>query len=125
VVHPEYTQGDSRFDFALFTPELALLEVKGVTLEREGEVLFPDAPTLRGTKHLRELTAFPGESYVLFVVQMQDVSRFRPNEETDPAFAQALRQAQDAGVHLLAYDCLVTPQSMTLRQPVDVCLAGK
>jgi sugar fermentation stimulation protein A len=125
LVHPEYTQGDSRFDFALFTPELALLEVKGVTLEREGEVLFPDAPTLRGTKHLRELTAFPGESYVLFVVQMQDVSRFRPNEETDPAFAQALRQAQDAGVHLLAYDCLVTPQSMTLRQPVDVCLAGK
>ena len=60
-IRPEYRYGDSRFDIAAFIPELALLEVKGVTLERDGAVLFPDAPTARGVKHLRELAAFPGE----------------------------------------------------------------
>ena len=121
-IKPEYTYGDSRFDIGILTPELALLEVKGVTLERDGAVFFPDAPTLRGTKHLRELAAFPGESYVLFVIQMKDVSYFAPNEATDPAFAQALRQARDAGVHILAYDCHVTPDSMELADPVEVRL---
>lgn len=120
VVKPEYTLGDSRFDFAVFTPERALLEVKSVTLEREGAALFPDAPTLRGAKHLRELAAYDGESYVLFVIQMGGITRFRPNDETDPAFAAALRDAAKAGVHILAYDCAVTPDSMTLGQPVPV-----
>jgi sugar fermentation stimulation protein A len=122
VVRPEYTLGDSRFDFALFTPELALLEVKGVTLEQDGVVLFPDAPTQRGTKHIRELMDFPGESYLFFAIQMSDISYFQPNEATDPAFAAALRKAQEAGVHILAYDCLVTPDSMTIRRPVPVVL---
>ena len=121
-IRPEYTYGDSRFDIAAFTPELALLEVKGVTLERDGAVLFPDAPTTRGTKHLRELAAFPGEAYVLFVIQMEDVKYFAPNEETDPVFAAALRAAHEAGVHILAYDCKVTPESMVLSKPVEVRL---
>ena len=121
-IRPEYTYGDSRFDIAAFTPDLALLEVKGVTLERDGIVLFPDAPTVRGTKHLTELAAFPGEAYVLFVIQMENVRYFTPNGETDPAFAAALRAAHDAGVHILAYDCAVTPGSMALRAPVEVRL---
>lgn len=122
VIQPEYTVGRSRFDFALFTPERALLEVKGVTLERDGAVLFPDAPTQRGTKHLLELAACQGERWVLFVIQMADVAYFAPNDETDPAFGRALRQAGQAGVHILAYDCAVTPESMALRQPVEVRL---
>ena len=121
-IRPEYTVGDSRFDIAAFTPNLALLEVKGVTLERDGVVLCPDAPTERGTKHLKELAAFPGRAYVLFVIQMEDVKYFAPNEETDPAFAAALRAAHDAGVHILAYDCKVTPDSMALNGPVEMRL---
>ena len=124
-IRPEYTYGDSRFDIAAFTPELALLEVKGVTLERDGVALFPDAPTARGTKHLRELARFAasgGRAYILFVIQMQDVDHFAPNEATDPAFASALRAARDAGVRILAYDCHVTPESMTIRAPVPARL---
>lgn len=119
-IRPEFTWGDSRFDIAAFTPELALLEVKGVTLERDGMVLFPDAPTARGTKHLRQLAMFPGQAYVLFVIQMQGAAYFTPNEATDPAFAAALRAARDAGVHVLAYDCRVTPESMVINQPVEI-----
>ena len=121
-IRPEYTYGDSRFDIAAFTPDLALLEVKGVTLERDGVVLFPDAPTVRGAKHLRELAAFPGESYILFVIQMEGVKYFAPNAETDPAFAAALRAARDAGVHILACDCRVTPETMEINEPVEVRL---
>jgi sugar fermentation stimulation protein len=119
-IRPEYTYGDSRFDFAAFTPELSLLEVKGVTLERDGAVLFPDAPTLRGAKHLRQLAAFPGQATVLFVIQMRPVQYFAPNADTDPAFSMALRLAKDAGVTILAYDCAVTPEGMTLENPVDI-----
>ena len=121
-IKPEYRYGDSRFDFGILTPELALLEVKGITLERDGAVFFPDAPTLRGAKHLRELAAFPGESWALFVIQMKGAEYFAPNEATDPAFALALREAHDAGVHILAYDCHVTADSMTLADPVEVRL---
>lgn len=122
AVRPELTRGDSRFDFGIYTPALALLEVKGVTLEQDGVVLFPDAPTQRGTKHLRELAAYPGESYALFVIQMEGVKYFAPNQATDPTFAAALRDAQAAGVHILAYDCLVAPDSMTINRPVEVRL---
>ena len=124
-IRPEYAYGDSRFDIAAFTPELALLEVKGVTLERDGAALFPDAPTVRGAKHLRELAGFAaagGRAYVLFVIQMEGVAYFAPNGETDPAFAAALRDAAGAGVHILAYDCRVTPEGMTIREPVPVRL---
>lgn len=121
-IRPEFRYGDSRFDIAAFTPEFALLEVKGVTLERDGVVLFPDAPTERGVKHLRELAAFPGKAYVLFVIQMEGVDHFEPNAATDPAFAAALRTARDAGVGVLAYDCRVTPDSMALNEPVKMRL---
>ncbi len=122
LVRPEYTHGDSRFDFAAFTPELALLEVKGVTLERENVAMFPDAPTLRGAKHVRHLTEFSGKGYILFVVQMEGVECFIPNDETDPAFGKTLREACAAGVELLAYDCRVTPDTMTIGKRINVKL---
>lgn len=122
LIRPEYTHGDSRFDFAAFLPELALLEVKGVTLERENVALFPDAPTLRGAKHLRHLAEFSGKGYILFVVQMEGIDRFEPNDETDPAFGKTLREACAAGVEILAYDCRVTPDTMTIGKRIEVKL---
>ena len=122
----EHRHGDSRFDFS-FTKDgvPCFLEVKGVTLENNGVCAFPDAPTLRGAKHLRELTALAQQgygAYVLFVIQMSDVKYLHPNDLTDPAFAAALRQAQQAGVTLLAMDCAVTPDSMALGSPVPIVL---
>lgn len=125
-LRPEYTHGDSRFDFAFeLGGKPCLLEVKGVTLEQDGVCAFPDAPTQRGTRHLLGLTqaARAGfEAYVLFVIQMSDVRYLRPNDETDPAFGAALRQAAENGVQILAMDCTVTPESMTLRNPVEIRL---
>lgn len=125
-LRPEYTHGDSRFDFAFeLGGKPCLLEVKGVTLEHDGVCAFPDAPTQRGTRHLLGLTqaARAGfEAYVLFVIQMFDVRYLRPNDETDPAFGAALRQAAESGVRILAMDCTVTPESMTLRNPVEIRL---
>jgi sugar fermentation stimulation protein A len=122
----EYTHGDSRFDFSFLKEgKRCFLEVKGVTLENDGVCAFPDAPTQRGTKHLQELTALAQAgygAYVLFVIQMADVKYLHPNDTTDPAFGTALREAAAAGVHILAMDCLVTPDSMTLRSPVEVRL---
>ena len=122
----ETFHGDSRFDFS-FTLEgkPCFLEVKGVTLEQDGICAFPDAPTERGTKHLRGLTQAVRDGYgafVLFVVQMSDVKYLRPNDATDPAFAQALREAAEAGVTVLAMDCAVTPDSMEIRLPLLVRL---
>ena len=125
-VRPEAACGASRLDFYLEQGERkTYLEVKGVTLEENGDALFPDAPTERGAKHLRELAALAGAGWgaaVLFVIQMKGVRRFLPNARTDPAFARALLQARDAGVRVLACDCLVTPEGMTLDAPVPVCL---
>ena len=123
---PESRHGDSRFDFA-FTKNgrPCFLEVKGVTLELDGICAFPDAPTTRGAKHLRELTALAKEgygAYVLFVIQMADVKYLHPNDITDPDFGIALRDAATAGVQVLAMDCTVTPNTMVLRSPVEVRL---
>ena len=125
-VRSEVKFANSRFDFA-FQKEgkPCFMEVKGVTLENDGICAFPDAPTLRGAKHLRELTqaAQAGYgAYVLFVIQMENVQCLRPNDATDPEFGEALRQAERAGVRLLAMDCRVTPDSMTLRKAVPICL---
>lgn len=125
-LRPETTHGESRFDFS-FTLEgkPCFLEVKGVTLEEEGVCAFPDAPTQRGTKHLRELTRLAGEgygAYVLFVIQMEKVRCLRPNDRTDPDFGRALRQAAAAGVTVLAVECAVTDRSMTITSPVPVQL---
>ena len=126
ALRPESRHGSSRFDFS-FTKDgrQCFLEVKGVTLETDGICAFPDAPTQRGAKHLRELTALAKEgfgAYVLFVIQMADVQYLHPNDATDPAFGQALREAAAAGVEILAYDCAVTPDTMCLRCPVPVRL---
>ena len=125
-LRPETRHGASRFDFAFTLDGLpCFLEVKGVTLEADGICAFPDAPTERGVKHLRELTALAQAgygAYVLFVIQMADVKYLHPNTATDPVFSAALRDAAAAGVHILAMDCTVTPNSMTLRSPVEVRL---
>lgn len=125
-IRPETAFGDSRFDFS-FQKEgkLCFLEVKGVTLERNGICAFPDAPTTRGAKHLRKLTRLCQEgygAYVLFVIQMENVSFLHPNDETDPVFGQALREAAKAGVQILAMDCSVTQNSMTIHQPIPIQL---
>lgn len=125
-VRPEVAYGGSRFDFAFQKDgKPCFMEVKGVTLENDGICAFPDAPTLRGTKHLRELTqaAQAGYgAYVLFVIQMENVRYMHPNDATDPEFAAALRQAVQAGVNVMAMDCLVTKDRMTLHKSVRVCL---
>ena len=125
-IRPESTYGASRFDFRLETGEgSTFVEVKGVTLEEGGEARFPDAPTERGVKHLRELQRAAAEGYgaaVFFVIQMKGVSHFRPNDATHPAFGQALREAAAVGVRVCAYDCLVTPDTLTIGQPVPVVL---
>ena len=125
-IRPEYTYGDSRFDFLLQRGgESLLMEVKGVTLEEEGIVRFPDAPTERGVKHIRELTASLLSGYracILFVIQMKDVRYMEPNDRTHEAFGAALREAQRAGVRVLAYDCLVEENRLTLEDPVPVLL---
>ena len=125
-LRPETTHGGSRFDFS-FTKDgkMCFLEVKGVTLENEGVCAFPDAPTERGAKHLRELAQAAKDgygAYVLFVIQMADVFYLHPNDSTDPAFGAALRQAADAGVQVLAMDCAVTEDSMVINKPVAVKL---
>ena len=118
--------GDSRFDFS-FTLDgrQCFLEVKGVTLENEGVCAFPDAPTERGAKHLRGLTKAAREgygAYVLFVIQMADVAYIHPNDATDPQFGAALREAAAAGVQVLAVDCDVTVDTMTIGKAVEVRL---
>lgn len=123
---PETTFGGSRFDFSFtLDGQQCFLEVKGVTLENDGICAFPDAPTQRGAKHLRELAALSKQgygTYVLFVIQMADVKFLHPNDATDPAFGKALRDAAAAGVQLLAYDCTVSPDSMVIHQSVEVRL---
>lgn len=122
----EVTHGQSRFDFAFVkNGRPCFLEVKGCTLETDGVCAFPDAPTERGARHLRHLTQLAEKgygAYVLFVIQMSDVDCFHPNDATDPAFGQALRQAAQGGVQVLAMDCTVTPDTMVIQKPVEVRL---
>lgn len=125
-LRPETFHGDSRFDFAFIKDGIpCLLEVKGVTLETDGVCAFPDAPTERGTRHLQHLAQAVKEgycAYVLFVIQMADAAYLHPNDTTDPAFGDALRQAHAVGVHILAMDCTITENSLTIRNPVSVIL---
>lgn len=123
----EFTRGDSRFDFTFEKDgRQCFLEVKGVTLENDGVCAFPDAPTERGTKHINGLIRAAQEgcgAYILFVIQMSGVEFIHPNDATDPAFGQALREAAENGVQILAMDCEVTPETMTIGKPVEVRLA--
>lgn len=127
-IKPETRFGDSRFDFYVeqVSPEgkgrKAFIEVKGVTLEDDGYARFPDAPTERGVKHINELIRAHEEgydAYIIFVVQMEGIKDVSPNDETQPQFGEALAKARKAGVKILAYDCLVTPDSLKVKGPVS------
>ena len=126
LVRPESKFGDSRFDFYLERAGKGMyLEVKGVTLEEDGVCRFPDAPTERGAKHLRELIRAKEEGFdagVLFVIQMKPVKYLEPNDKTDPAFGKALREAYAAGVKVMAVDAIVTENSMVIGDEVEVRL---
>lgn len=123
-LRPEVTYGDSRLDFSFTRGGTnGFVEVKGVTLEENGVCRFPDAPTARGTKHLRTLIRAASEGYeawALFVVQMSGMRCVEPNAATDPAFAEALRSARDAGVHIAAVECNVTDDTVTAAAPLPV-----
>ena len=120
----EYVYGDSRLDFCLETPEgRHLVEVKGVTLEEGGRAFFPDAPTQRGVRHIRELIRAAEEGLdatLFFVVQMNDIASVSPNDRTHPAFGEALREAAAAGVRICAGTCRVGPDRLELDRPVPV-----
>ena len=126
VIRREVTHKGSRFDFYIEDGDKkSFLEVKGCTLEKEGKAMFPDAPTERGVKHLRELIACVGEgydAYALIVIQMKGVTVFSPNDATDPAFGEVMRQAASCGVQILAVDCLVGRDEMHIDAPVAVNL---
>lgn len=127
LLRPETVWGNSRFDFYWEDTSgcRGFVEVKGVTLEEKGHARFPDAPTLRGVKHLEELArcrAEGCEAAVCFVLQMGGMKDFAPNDVTHPAFGDALRRAAAGGVNVLAMECTVTPDSLTITRPVPVRL---
>ena len=129
LVKPETTYCNSRFDLYVETGDKRkiFIEVKGVTLEENGVVRFPDAPSERAVKHLEELghAVKEGyEAYVFFVIQMKGVHYFTPNRDTHPAFCDALKRAQAAGVHVLAYDCEVSADSIEVNEEIPVVLGS-
>ena len=124
LIKPETTYKQSRFDLYIEEDNRKIfIEVKGVTLEHDGVVKFPDAPTERGIKHLNELCEAVKdgyEAYVFFVIQMKGLKYFTPNMKTHAAFGEALRNAKEQGVHILAYDCRVTKDSIEIEKEVPV-----
>ena len=126
VIRREVTYGESRFDFYVEDGDTkAFLEVKGVTLENDGIAMFPDAPTERGVKHIKELISCAEEgysAYVVFVIQMKKITELRPNDATHKDFGDALREAAAAGVKVIAVDCKVTPDSMVIDDFINVIL---
>ena len=125
-IYSEKTYGESRFDFYIEDGERKVfMEVKGVTLELEGVCRFPDAPTERGVKHIKELIKCREEgyeAYILFVIQMSPVKYLEPNDETHQAFGDALREAAKMGVHVMAVDCHISTDSMEIMNEVEVRL---
>lgn len=128
LIKPEHTYKNSRFDFYIESGDRKIfVEVKGVTLEENGVVLFPDAPTDRGVKHLRELIDAVEngyETYIYFIIQMKDCKFFTPNTNTHPEFAEALLQARGKGVNICALNCEVTESSLSILKYIDVNLQG-
>jgi sugar fermentation stimulation protein A len=122
----EATFGSSRFDIYFETSKSkGFIEIKGVTLEEDGVAMFPDAPTIRGTKHLAELMVATQEgyvAYVVFLIQMEGIREFRPNKATDPEFAAGLCQATAQGVRVLVYNSVVTPDGIRLGGKVELKL---
>ena len=125
-IRPEKKYGNSRFDLYVESPvRRAFVEVKGVTLEEDNVVRFPDAPTVRGIKHVEELIHCMEEgyeAYLLLVIQMKGVKKFMPNWDTQPEFGQALIKAEKAGVKIIARDCLVTEDTIEIQEEVHVDL---
>jgi len=121
----EQRYGDSRLDFCLYGQgSRTWMEVKSVTLVRQGCALFPDAPTQRGTRHLHALAqaaASGDRAAAVFVVQRADAALLAPNAEADPAFARALAEAQASGVEIVAYVCEVSLDHVTIAHPIPVC----
>ena len=126
LVRPETVYGSSRFDFYIEADGKRIFaEVKGVTLEFDNEAMFPDAPTERGVKHINELCRAVEEgyeAYVVFIVQMDGIKSFSPNDNTHPQFGDALRQAKTAGVNIIALDCSVIEGEVTAKNIVNVKL---
>lgn len=126
AVRTEVTRGDSRFDFCLeLEQSMEFVEVKGVTLLRDGRAYFPDAPTERGVKHihgLMEAVQAGQKAALVFVIQRKGACALLPNDATHPAFGAALREAAAVGVRIEAYDCLVAPDSLIVDAPVSVVL---
>ncbi|QUC68450.1 DNA/RNA nuclease SfsA [Aristaeella hokkaidonensis] len=118
VIIPEYTYGDSRIDFYLERDmEKTLMEVKGCTLEIDGIGYFPDAPTDRGVKHLRELAKAVKNGYrtvIAFAIQMDGITEVRPNIQTHPEFGSAMQEAADAGVEILFLPCHVETDQLSI-----------
>ncbi len=125
-IYQERTYGESRFDFYIEDGDRKIfMEVKGVTLEEDGVCRFPDAPTERGVKHIRELIRCMEdgyEAYLLFVIQMSPVKYLEPNDRTHKAFGDALREAAKAGVHVMARDCRIETDSIEIMNEVEVRL---
>lgn len=124
-IHPEYTYGNSRIDvYASSGNKKMLMEIKGVTLERDEIALFPDAPTERGLKHVKELEKALSdggyETYVMFLIQMSGPKVFSPNYDMHEEFGKEVEKAYKAGVKVLAYDCIVKEDTITLGDPVDI-----
>jgi len=126
LIKPESKYKSSRFDFYIETENRkAFIEVKGVTLENQGVVKFPDAPTERGVKHVKELCECVKEgydAYIIFVVQMKNVLHFEPNVETHKEFAEALKEAKKQGVNILAVDCEVKEDGIKIMDYVKVII---
>ena len=124
LIHPEYTYGDSRIDFYMEKrlpdgeTKRYLMEVKGCTLEFDGIGYFPDAPTERGVKHIRELIKAKKEGFeaaLAYVIQMDGVTEVRPNTDTHPEFGEAIEEAKKAGVEIIFLPCHVEPDSMEIK----------
>ncbi len=128
-IRPESRVGDSRFDFtAVQSGQPVAIEVKGCTLEEDGVARFPDAPTLRGLKHVRELTELKKAGWrciLLIVIQMKGAHSFQPNWATQPEFGYALREAREAGVEIIAVDCVVQPGCVAIDERVEVDLSTR
>lgn len=123
TINREVAYGDSRFDLQLIGKDICFVEVKGVTLELENWSYFPDAPTQRGRKHVDGLIQAVKDGHravLLFVVQMDKPQGFSPNWQTDPLFAQKVKEASQAGVEVLAYRCSVLPSEVKISDKIPV-----
>lgn len=116
----------SRFDFYMEAGERKIFaEIKGVTLEENGIVRFPDALTERGVKHIKELCECVREgyeAYIFFIIQMEACDYFTPNRATHPEFAEALMEAEKAGLNIRAVNCIVSPEELIIDKPIKVRL---